>query len=163
MVQVGEPPAVNASSWTGRVTPREQAMLVHELAPAALLAVECLIDDELRRRDNGGPVDADRDEALAHLRALHAALGELIRLAATDEPLGVMMGKLQSIGQSARITVGKAAAAMPVTASALVAFASVVGIADFFVGNVVVSLAAGGIAGNTVKDVMLKKEAKTPD
>ena len=48
----------------------------------------------------------------------------------------------------------------PVTASALVAFASVVGITDFFVGNVVVSLAAGGIAGNSVKDAILKHEGK---
>jgi len=50
---------------------------------------------------------------------------------------------------------------VPVTAAALTAFAGVVGIADFFVGNVVVSLAAGGLAGNTIKDVMLKREVKS--
>jgi hypothetical protein len=125
-----------------------------------LLAIERLINDEVQRRDNGGPVDDDRDEALSHLRALHSALGELIALAAAAQPLGAVLGKLQAIRQSAKITVGKAAAAVPVTASALVAFASVVGIADFFVGNVVVSLAAGGIAGNTIKDVMLKRDAE---
>ena len=48
---------------------------------------------------------------------------------------------------------------MPVTTSALIAFGSVVGIVKFFVGNVVVAVAAGGIAGNTIKDAMLKKEA----
>jgi hypothetical protein len=140
---------------------REQAQLVQKLAPAALLAVERLIDEEMRLRDNGGPVDDDREEALAHLRALHGALGELITLAAAEQPLGQVLGRLQAIRHSAKVTVGKAAAAMPVTASALVAFAGVVGIADFFVGNVVLSLAAGGLAGNTVKDFMLKRDART--
>lgn len=45
------------------------------------------------------------------------------------------------------------------TTSALIAFGSVVGIVEFFVGNVVVAVVAGGIAGNTLKDAMLKKDA----
>jgi hypothetical protein len=151
--------SVSASGWTGRVSAREQAIVVQALAPSAMLAIERLIDDEVQRRDNGGPIDDDREDALLHLRALHSAVGELIALVAAEQPLGAVLGKLQAIRQSAKVTVGKAAAAMPVTASALVAFASVVGIADFFVGNVVVSLAAGGIAGNTLKDVMLKRDA----
>lgn len=56
-----------------------------------------------------------------------------------------------------RVHVGKATAALPVTTSALIAVGSVVGIVEFFVGNVVVAVAAGGIAGNTLKDAMLKK------
>lgn len=39
----------------------------------------------------------------------------------------------------------------------MVAFSTVVGISEFFVGNVVLSAVAGALAGNTVKDVMLKK------
>jgi hypothetical protein len=75
-----------------------------------------------------------------------------------ERPLEGVLGKLQAIRHSAAVTIGKAAAATPVTASALVAFASVVGIADMLVGNVVVSLAAGALAGNTVKDAMLKTD-----
>ncbi|WP_043129920.1 hypothetical protein [Sphingomonas phyllosphaerae] len=157
--EVHAPGPVSAAGWTGRASPREQALLVRALAPAALIAVERLIGEEVRLRDNGGPVEDDREEALSHLRDLHQALGELIELARGGQPLAGVLGRVQAIRQSAKVTVGRAAAAMPVTASALIAFAGVVGIADFFVGNVVVSLAAGGLAGNTVKDVMLKRNA----
>lgn len=157
--EIGAPGPVSATAWTGRASPREQALLVRALAPAALIAVERLIDEEVRLRDNGGPVEDDREEALSHLRDLHQALGELIELARGGQPLAGVLGRIQAIRQSAKVTVGRAAAAMPVTASALAAFAGVVGIADFFVGNVVVSLAAGGLAGNTVKDVMLRCDA----
>lgn len=151
---------VSASGWTGRASTREQALLVRTLAPAALLAVDRLIAEETRLRDNGGPVENDREDALAHLRALHVALGALIALAEADQPLAAALTRVQAIRDSARVTLTKAAAAMPITTTALVAFASVVGIADMLVGNVVVSLAAGGLAGNTVKDVMLKRDAK---
>jgi hypothetical protein len=158
--EVGIPPSTASSGWTGRATTREQALLVQALAPAAILAVERLIDDELRLRDNGGPVDSEREEALSHLRALHRALGELIELARAEKPLAGALGQLSAIQRSAQTTISKAVATMPVTASALIAFASVVGIADFLVGNVIVALAAGGLAGNTVKDVMLKRDTQ---
>lgn len=157
--EVGEP-ATRSSGWTGRASVREQALLVASLGPTALIAVERLIDDELARRDNGGPVEADREEALTHLRALHQALGELIGLAEAGQPLSASLTRLRAIRQSARTTLGRAAAALPVTAAALTAFAGVVGIADIFVGNVVVSLAAGGLAGNTMKDVLLRRDDK---
>jgi hypothetical protein len=160
MDEVGASEAVTSSKWTGRVSVREQALFVRALAPTAMMAVERLISDEMRLRDNGGPVDDHREAALSHLRALHAALGELIDLAREERPLEGMLGKLQALRQSAKVTIAKAAATTPVTASALIAFAGVVGITDFFVGNVVVSLAAGSIAGNTVKDAMLKRDGK---
>jgi hypothetical protein len=159
--EIRGPDPVNAAGWTGRASRTEQAMLVRALAPTALAAVARLIEDEERLRDNGGPVDPDRDEALAHLRALHTALGELIETVRNEAPLDGVLGRLQSIRQSAKVTMGKVAAALPVTASALIAFGSVVGIAEFFVGNVVVSLAAGGLAGSTLKDAMLKRDQGT--
>jgi hypothetical protein len=152
--------AAASSSWTGRMSVREQAMVVRALGPSAMLAVERLIDDEVGLFDNGGPVDSVSEEAVSHLRLLHQALGELIELAEREAPLDGVLGKLKSVRQSAKVTLGKAAAATPVTASALVAFASVVGIADMFVGNVVISLAAGALAGNTVKDAMLKADTR---
>lgn len=157
---VGEPQSIRSSAWTGRLSQREQAQIVQALAPAALTAVERLIDNEMRLRGNGGPVDDDREDALFHLRALHQALGELIRLASTGQSLTEALGTLQAIRHSAKVSVSKAIAAVPVTASALLGFAGVAGLADLLLGNLVVSLAAGALAGNTVKDSMLKQEAK---
>lgn len=163
--EVREPDAISSAGWTGRPSMREQAAVIHALAPVALEAVQRLIDDEERARDNGGPVDADRAIALQQLKALHVALGDLISAVEHSRPLEPALNRLHAIKQEAKVAIGKAAAALPVTASALLAFGSVAGIAEFFVGNVVVAIAAGGIAGNTLKDTMLKKDtfaAKTP-
>ncbi|SFS11558.1 hypothetical protein [Sphingomonas jatrophae] len=43
-----------------------------------------MIEDEIRLLDNSSLVEDDSEVALAHLRALHQALGELIRLARAD-------------------------------------------------------------------------------
>lgn len=159
--EVGGQDPVDSAGWTGRKNARQQAALARTLAPLALEALDRLIRDEENARGNGGPVDQDREQALKYLKELHGALGELIQFAEADKPLQGILKQLQSIKQEAKITLGKAAAAMPVTASALLAFGSVVGIADFFTGNVVVSLAAGGLAGNSIKDAMLKKDPKS--
>lgn len=152
--------SIASSGWTGRPDMQERAALVRKLAPVALEAVARLLEDEERLRSNGGPVDPDREEALSHLKALHRALGELIDLARADLPLEGVLGRLQTLRREAKMALGRAAATLPVTASTLVAFGSVVGISEFFVGNVVVSVAAGGLAGNTVKDALLRREAK---
>lgn len=130
------------------------------LAPAAITVVERLIENEGRLRGNGGPIDDHREQALIHLRALHQALGELIRLAKAEQPLTEVLGTLQMIRQSASSSVNKAIASVPVTASALLGFAGVAGLTDLLLGNLVVSLAAGALAGNTVKDSMLKQDSK---
>jgi len=134
-----------------------RAAVIQALAPVALEAVQRLIDDEELARDNGGPVDADRAVALEQLKALHHALGDLIAAVDQGRPLEPVFERLRIVGQEARVAIGKATAALPVTTSALIAFGSVVGIVEIFVGNVVVAVAAGGIAGNTLKDAMLKK------
>jgi len=159
--RVDEPQSIRPSAWTGRLSSCEQAQIVQALAPAALTVVERLIDNEMRLRGNGGPVDDDREQALSHLRALHQALGELIRLAKAEHPLTEVLGTLQRIRHSAKVSVSKAIATVPVTASALLGFAGVAGLTDLLLGNLVVSLAAGALAGNTVKDSMLKQDTKT--
>ena len=88
---------------------------------------------------------------------MHRALGDLISAVEHDISPGPALRRLQWIKQEAKIALGRAAAALPVTASAMIAFGSVVGIAEFFVGNVMVSVAAGGLAGNSIKDAMLKR------
>jgi hypothetical protein len=155
--RVRETGARNSSDWTGRTTAQQQAAIVKALAPAALDAVQKLIDDEERSRGNGGPIDPDRDLALAQLKALHTALGELISLAKHDRPIEAILVRLREIGDAAKGTMANFTGALPITTSAMVAFSTVVGISEFFVGNVVLSVAAGALAGNTVKDVMLKK------
>lgn len=147
-----------SSTWTGRRSSAEQATLVRALARPALAAVEHLIAEEEQRRDNGGPVDADREQALTHLRQFHAALGELVRLAEAEQPLTNAISHLKRIRHAVSETVRKAADAAPITTSAVLAFGTIAGLTDLLIGNLVVSVAAGGLAGNTMKDVMLKGE-----
>ncbi len=45
--------------------------------------------------------------------------------------------------------------ALPITTSAMLAFSAVVGISEFFVGNMALSIGAAAVAGSTLKDVML--------
>lgn len=156
--ELGGADALASSAWTGRPSLKQQIAIVKALAPSALEAVERMISNEESALGNGGPVDPDRAQALSHLRELHRALGELIGIAERDQPIEGALKRLQTVKQEAKIALGKVAAAMPVTASAIVAFGTVVGIADFFTGNVVVAVAAGGIAGNSIKDAMLKKD-----
>jgi hypothetical protein len=154
-------PTVSSSSWTGRPTRAQQAELILSLAPQALAAVEQLIDEEERRRGNGGPVEPDRQAALLCLRQFHTAIGELILLAESGASLEGARSRLKAIRQAAVETTGRAAAALPVTSSALTAFGVIVGLTDLLTGDLVVSVAAGAIAGNTVKDAMMRKEEKS--
>jgi len=157
---VGESQPLRSSAWTGQPSLREQAQIVQALAPAALTVVERLIENELRLRGNGGPVDEDREQALAHLRTLHDALGELIRLASAQQPIDEALSALRAVRTSAKAAVSKAVTTVPVTASALLGFAGVAGLTDLLVGNLVVSLAAGAVAGNAVKDSILKHDSR---
>ncbi len=157
---VGDHQSIRPSAWTGRPSLREQAEIVQALAPAALTVVQRLIENEIRLRGNGGPVDDDREEALLHLRALHQALDDLVRLARTEQPLAGMLSTLQTIRHSARVSVSKAIATVPVTSAALLGSAGVARLTDLLVGNLVVSLATGALASNTVKDAMLKQDGK---
>jgi len=156
--RVKETEVRNSSDWTGRTTAQQQAAIVKALAPAALDAIQKLIDDEERSRGNGGPVDPEREVALSNLKSLHSALGELISLVNADKPIGPMLLRLRAIGDGAKSTMASFTGALPITTSAMVAFSAVVGISEFFVGNLVLSVGAGALAGNTVKDVMLKKD-----
>lgn len=144
------------SAWTGRASVAEQAMIVHALAPAALEALERLIQDEELLRGNGGPVDVERDQALLQLRALHGALGDLLKLATTERPLNDAIERIHMLRHEAKATLVKIASATPVTGTVLLAFGAVAGVADLIVGNTIVSLAAGTLAGTTIKDAILK-------
>ena len=92
---------ISAAQWTGRRTPKQQAKIVLALAPEALEGVQQLLDDQARALHNGGPVDPDREEALAALKALRDALSELIQLAETGQPLAGQLTKLRRVKNAA--------------------------------------------------------------
>lgn len=74
-------------------TQQQRIRIIRELAPAALLGTERLIEELSYSLHNGGPVDDDVAAALEGLRSLHAAIGAL--LASVDGPqddLGERLG-----------------------------------------------------------------------
>lgn len=85
-----KPPLV-ASSWTGRRTLKQQAQIVLAVGPHAFEAAEMLLEEQEGPLHNvlraGGPVDADRLDAINKLRELHTALGELLELAQQGKPV----------------------------------------------------------------------------
>jgi len=72
--EAARPSGTNASAWTGQRTLREQIAIIRGLAPMAAEEVEALADLVEKRRFND-PMTAD---AIACLRELHSALGQLI-------------------------------------------------------------------------------------
>lgn len=69
---------VSASTWTGIRSTAEQAEIVRLLVPNAMSGIESIIDDIAASRPND-------NTTLNDLRALHAALGELIAAADYDD------------------------------------------------------------------------------
>jgi hypothetical protein len=82
---------IPASSWTGRRTIREQAIVVRNLVPLAVAEINLLADLVEAKRFND-PVTAD---AVKCLRELHTQLGEL--LAAVDNGGSLMKSAVAAI------------------------------------------------------------------
>lgn len=78
-----DPRTTDSSAWTGASTSAERTIAVKTLLPVAIAAVDQLIDTLETPGHNGGPPRDETVEAIANLRALHKALGEL--LTAADE------------------------------------------------------------------------------
>ncbi|WCP71534.1 hypothetical protein [Sphingomonas hankookensis] len=78
-----DPRTTDSSAWTGAISPAERTIAVKTLLPVAIAAVDQLIDTLETPGHNGGPPRDETVEAIANLRALHTALGEL--LTAADE------------------------------------------------------------------------------
>lgn len=88
---------ISAASWTGRRTRAQQAKIVLALAPDAMEGVQMLLQEQEQALHNGGPVDPEQEEAIAALKRLHSALGELIQLAETGQPLEGQLRRLRQI------------------------------------------------------------------
>lgn len=97
----GRTHAQKAQNVTGKRTAAQQAQVVLNLAPDALCGVETLLEEFERPLHNGGPVDPQREDAIARLRELHEAIGELIRLAGEGKPLARQMTLVQKAKASA--------------------------------------------------------------
>lgn len=68
----------NSEGWTGIQSRTERLRTVQALLPLAQSAIEGLIDQLSQIGNNGGPILDERQEAIDQLRALHAALGQLL-------------------------------------------------------------------------------------
>lgn len=90
-------PPVSSSRWTGKRTMKQQAQIVLSLAPTAFQAVDMLLDEQERPMHNGGPVEPERLDAIAQLRDLHGALGELISLAQAGRPFEAQLQKVRAL------------------------------------------------------------------
>jgi hypothetical protein len=117
-------PPVPSAKWTGRRTATQQARVVISLGYDALLGVDLLLEEQERPFHNGGPVEADRAEAIRKLKELHRELGELVSLAEAGEPLeeklkSVRAAKDKALAWSAS-PVGLSLASVPLTGAAIV-------------------------------------------
>jgi hypothetical protein len=77
-----DPPAIDASSWTGQQSRVARLKTVRTLLPLAQAGVESMIATLSEPNPNGAPILNERVDALKDLRELHRTLGEL--LAAVD-------------------------------------------------------------------------------
>jgi len=91
-------PPIRSAEWTGqRRTVAQQAAIVLSIGPTAYQAAEMLLEEQEGARHNQAPGDdPERDQAIAKLRELHAALGELLNLAQASKPLSEQMRRVRA-------------------------------------------------------------------
>lgn len=158
------PPAPSAK-WTGRRTATQQARVVISLGYDALLGVDLLLEEQERPLHNGGPVEAERAEAIGKLKDLHRELGELISLAeaggSLDEKLNsVRVAKDKALAWSAS-PVGLSLASVPLTGAA-----TVLGVGVMYLVNAIApgqgtafgaAVTGAHVAGAAVRATLQKK------
>lgn len=129
-------PPRNSAAWTGRRTPAQQARIVLAMVPDAQLAIELLLEEQQRGLHNGGDIDPERQQGIELLKELHAALGDLLRLAETGQGLTQQLQLVKAIKDKAlamsRETLGVTLAGIPQMASS-----SVFGLAAYTFINII--------------------------
>jgi hypothetical protein len=129
-------PPRNSGAWTGRRTPVQQARIVLAMVPDAQLAIEMLLEEQQVGLHNGGDVDPERQRGIALLKELHAALGDLLRLAETGQGLTQQLQLVKAIKEKtlamSRETLGVTLAGIPQMASS-----SVFGLAAYTFINII--------------------------
>ena len=129
-------PSVRAAKWTGRRSPSEQAAVVISLGYDTLAGIDFLLDEQERGLHNGGPVDHDKADAIAKLKALHHEVGELIRLAEAEQPISERLGAVQALARQAlhwtSSPAGFAVGALPLTG-----FSTALGVGVMYLVNAI--------------------------
>lgn len=129
-------PPRNSGAWTGRRTPAQQARIVLAMVPDAQLAIEMLLEEQQRGLHNGGEVEPERQHGIELLKELHAALGDLLRLAETGQGLTKQLQLVKAIKERtlvmSRETLGITLAGIPQMASS-----SVFGVAAYTFINII--------------------------
>lgn len=129
-------PPRNSGAWTGRRTPAQQARIVLAMVPDAQLAIEMLIEEQMRGLHNGGDVEPERRQGIELLKELHAALGDLLRFAETGQGLAKQLQLVKALKERtlamSRETLGVTLAGIPQMASS-----SVFGLAAYTFINII--------------------------
>jgi hypothetical protein len=156
---------ISASQWTGRRTPAQQAKIVLALAPDALQGIQQLLDEQARALHNGGPVDPEREEAIAALKALHRALGELIEMAETGESLAAQLTKVKRLKNAvfkwSVETFGLTMGGTPLTAQSLIWGAGVAYVVNVITKDIT-SAGAFGAAVTAMRGSAAAKQGQPP-
>jgi len=95
----------DATAWTGVKTVAQQALAIRTLIPVAQAAVGSLIEHLEQPNHNGAPPLDEANAALAKLRALHEALGDLLESVEADRFKGsIDSGLVSEIARYGRQT-----------------------------------------------------------
>jgi hypothetical protein len=163
-VELSRKPKVVSSAWTGRRTAAQQAQIVRSLVPAALAGVVSLIAEQEQALHNGGPAVPERVATLEALRALHAALGELISLAEAGKPLRRQLARVRELkGQLftwSSSPYGLALGELPLTGVTTVLGCGVAALINLITKNVEASATIGAASGATFAAAALQRRTK---
>lgn len=155
-----------ASAWTGRRTPQQQARIVLAMVPDARLAVEMLWEEQERGLHNGGEVAPERLEGIKRLKELHAALGELLRLAETGQNLSGQLRHVKEI-KDKTLAMSKETLSLTLAGIPQMASSSVFGLAAYTFINIIskgvsdttsVGASAAVMAAHTAGSIEKKKQ-----
>jgi len=82
--EVNSAPDIDSSDWTGLPSLKQSSILVKQLVPEAISAVDILINEHENKNHNGGPPLEDDQEILDKLKGLRDALTGLIEIVETN-------------------------------------------------------------------------------
>lgn len=154
-----------SSKWTGRRSASQQARVVISLGYDALLGVDLLLEEQEKPLHNGGPIEPERAEAIAKLKALHHELGELIRLAEAGKPLDA---KLDAVRQAKDLALAWSASPVGLSLSSipLTGAATILGVGVMYLVNAIApgqgvtfgaAVTGAHVAGAAVRATLARK------
>ena len=156
---------VASCKWTGRRSATQQARVVISLGYDALLGVDLLLEEQEKPLHNGGPIEPERAEAIAKLKALHHELGELISLAEAGKQLEAKLDAVRHVKDLALAwsanPVGLSLSSIPLTGAA-----TILGVGVMYLVNAIApgqgttfgaAVTGAHVAGAAVRATLAKK------